>query len=140
MNCKNCETELTEMKNDKGETTCLRCLSCHPITEYVAPTDKETKYVDIPWTKERILEVVEERIREVVQDEIENWHIPPDIDDEIITKTKESAEHASVEPNVRPNWRSEAKDLGVPLYDKEKNCPRLKVDVLAEIEEKKIAV
>ena len=34
-------------------------------------------------------------------------------------------------------WREEAKELGVPLYDKELKRPRKKVDVLADIEAKK---
>ena len=116
MDCKNCDTELTEMKNGKGETTCLRCLKCHPITKYVPPKDKEAKYVDVPWTDERVIEVIDRVVPAMIREVLENW---------------------PTQKHVEPiDWRVRAKELGIEVYDKENKKPRLKIDVLAEIAEK----
>ncbi len=125
MECKNCKTELTEIKNDKGETTCLRCLSCHPITAYVPPVEKEDKYVDKPWTDERVIEVIDKVVPDMIREVLENWHIqrPPATVVEIKEKTE-------------PSWRDQAKELGIEVYDKVNKRPRLKIDVLKDILEK----
>lgn len=120
--CKNCETELTFME----EAKCLRCLSCHPVTEHVPVEKKETNYVDIPWTAERIWDVVEAKVEEMIREELENWHSNVQEIDELSL--------ARVEPrqpdNPPKDWRAQAKELGIKLFQ------RSKVDVLAEIEEK----
>ncbi len=129
MECKNCKTELTEMKNDKGDVTCLRCLKCNPVTAYVPPVDKESKYVDKPWTDERVIEVIDRVVPDMIREVLENWHIQ-----------KPSAGLAggeNVVTELKPDtWRTTAKELGIEVYDKINKKPRLKVDVLKDMEEK----
>ncbi len=131
--CKNCKTELTEMKNDKGEVTCLRCLKCNPITAYVPPVDRESKYVDKPWTDERVIEVIDRIVPDMIREVLENWHIQkPSVGlaggENVVTELK-----TELKPDT---WRTKAKKLGIELYDKVNSRPRLKTDVLAEIAEK----
>ncbi len=133
MKCKNCETELTFMEKSK----CLRCLKCHPVTEFVPPKGKETAYVDVPWTEERILALIEKRVREVVQDEMENWYIKgQDVDSEQDIANTVIDRVAPRQPDNPPKgWRAQAKELGVPL-NKETGGSRKKIDVLKDIEDK----
>ena len=140
MDCKNCETKLTEMKNGEGETTCLRCLNCHPLTKYVAPAKKEDRYVDIPWTDERVIEVIDRVVPDMIRETLENWHIqkPPVTKDEIekptVPITDELLNQVAVIQDT-PNWRARAKELGISLSQPTGGA-RKKVDVLAEIAEK----
>ena len=50
----------------------------------------------------------------------------------------EEVEQKMVEKGVQAKkgltWREDAKELGIPVYDHENSRPRLKVDVLADIE------
>ena len=124
MKCPNCKTELTLMK----EAKCLRCLKCHPLTKTVPVEKKETNYVDVPWTAERIWDSVKSKVEELIREELENWHSNIQEIDELPP--------ARVPPRQLDNWRAKAKELGVDVYDKARKRPRLKIDVLKDIEEK----
>ncbi len=124
MKCKNCETELTFMEKAK----CLRCLSCHPITESVPVEEKETNYVDVPWTAERIWGSVKSKVEELIREELENW-VSPAVD-------KTERVNPRQPDNPPDNWRAQAKELGIEVYDKARKRPRLKIEVLADIAEK----
>ncbi len=129
MDCRSCKTELSEMKNGKGETTCLRCLKCHPVTAYVPPAKKARRDVDLPWTDERVIEVIDRVVPDMIRDMLRNWFIqkPPAEAEELLSTTTELN-------NL--NWRTQAKELGIEVYDKVNKKPRLKVEVLKDIEEK----
>ncbi len=120
--CKNCETELTFME----EAKCLRCLSCHPVTKSVPMEKKETNYVDIPWTAERIWDCVKSRVEELIREELENWVAPSDEPDPARIPPRQP-------DNPPDNWRAQAKELGIEVYDKARKRPRLKIEVLADI-------
>ncbi len=122
--CKNCETELTFME----EAKCLRCLSCHPVTKTVPVEKKETNYVDVPWTAERIWEVVEPKIEKMIREELENWFAPKE---EELDRVKPRQPD-----NPAMDWRAKAKAMNIEVYDKARKRPRLKIDVLAEIAER----
>ena len=128
MKCPNCKTELTFMEKAK----CLRCLECHPLTKTVPVEKKETNYVDVPWTAERIWDSVKSKVEELIREELENWVAP--------SSDKPDLSTARIPPrqpdNPPDNWRAKAKELGIDVYDKARKRPRLKIDVLAEIEEK----
>ena len=109
--CKTCETELTLMPQG-----CKRCLQCNPLpTGKPVSKKEETKYVDVPWTKERILEA----IRDDVQGWIEDWFSPNG-------NTADSADTVVLEKG----WREQAKELGINTFQKKKDA------VLVEIAEK----
>ena len=118
MKCKGCLGEL--VKDEKRG--CFYCPVCHPPQEEIIPESEKSrdKYIDVPLTPEQ-----ESRIRNIVRDEIENWHIP---------KKVELAEIPIPELDKHVNWRSEAKELKIELYDKEAKKPRRKVDVVNDIE------
>ena len=167
MDCKCCKTELTEMKNDKDETTCVRCLKCNPLTLYVPPASKASKYVDVPWTDERVIKVIDRVVPDMIREVLENWHIQKpstvigmaevgDSTTEELINLKLQADtlaipsqgrkKVDVEADIKntttdvgveqKNWRTTAKELGIEVYDKVNRKPRLKIDVLAEIESK----
>lgn len=121
MDCKNCKTELTQMKNETGAPSCLRCLKCHPMPTGapVVKAKKDNVKVDEPWTPERIWKVIEPKARELFTDLIEDYVIAQNKTEVIEDKPK--------------NWREQAKELGIAVYDQENSRPRLKVDVLADI-------
>jgi len=123
--CKNCETELTEMKDGKNEFICFRCLNCHPLTTYVKPEDKATRYVDIPWTEERIIEVIDKVVPDMIRDILNAKNDTID--------GKPELSHVEVVPE--DNWREQAKKLGIPL-SQETGGARKKVDVLKDIQER----
>jgi hypothetical protein len=119
------------MKNGKGEDTCLRCLKCNPMPNgnKIVKAKKENVRVDVPWT--------EERIRDIVRDELENWHQTT-----VLTKQKEGwgeDEPVVVATDVavpdKVDWRGQAKKLGVSLV-KETGGARTKASVLEDIEAK----
>ena len=118
--CRNCQSTLSEMKNNKGEVTCLRCLKCHPITEYVPTENNESRYVDVPWTEDRIIEIIDRIVPDMVRGIIEGFNAVK-IPDES-------------EPKPDTGWREKAKEFGISVYDKEAKRPRLKIDVLEDIE------
>ena len=118
MKCRKCEGELTK----DVKRGCLVCMRCNPPIKFVPQEKKETNYVDVPWT--------EEKIRELVRDEIENWHIP---------RLKDEAgglmpTEIVVTPEPELTWRQKAKALGI------RTSQRKKVDVLADIKEKESTV
>ena len=149
----NCKRELTYLE----ESDCWRCLVCNPLTA-PAPTEKpESKYIDVKMTEKKVREIVKDemmgskfdegQIRDIVRDELENWHIqkPPVTKTEselTVAKLREIAKdnppktgniEVPVNPELAasPNWRQQAKELGIPLFQ------RKKADVLADIEAKK---
>ena len=140
-----CKRPLTYLE----EQGCWRCLVCNPMPKDVPKPIKEKKFLDVKTTEGQVaemitkkltehIEVSEEKIREIVRDELENWHIqkPPVTKDEIeeyptavISQTiNESRIEQAKEPEP-PDWRQQAKDLGIELFH------RKKVDVMKDIEE-----
>ena len=142
-NFKKCGTELTEMKNDKGEVTCTRCLKCNPMTKYVAPAKKQRRDVDLPWTDERVIEVIDRVVPDMIREVLENWHIQKpsvtqdDIKEMVVPPTDDDI---LVDGEKQLSWRQRAKELGIEVYDRENKKPRLKVDVLKDIENKLVPV
>lgn len=134
--CRRCKAELK--KDEKRD--CLYCPVCHPpqtgpvVTEERLPNTR----IDVPWTEERILEIIDKHVPDMIRGMLENWHIqkPLVTKDEIETTVGGGA--ANVNTTIQPpeTWRETAKRLGIPVYDKENSRPRLKVDVLKDIEEK----
>lgn len=119
-----CKKELTYLE----DTNCWRCLICNPLPKNVTPEpEKEDRSVDVRLDKKQTIALIDKMVREIVRDELENWHIQePSVTREEVTEILDI-----------PNWREEAKELGVELYNHEMKCPRKKVDVLVEIERKK---
>lgn len=130
-----CKRPLTYLEDSK----CWRCLICNPLpTGKPAVLKKKPEFLDVKVTEQQVAEMIEaklaeqvevgqERIREIVRDELENWHIqkPPAMKDEIA----ETWGVSDVDVTTN-NWRQQAKELGIPLFQ------RRKVDVLKDIEEK----
>ena len=132
MKCPNhmkCQTELTQMTNEAGEPTCMRCLKCHPMPsgKPVVKAKKDNVKVDEPWTDARILKLVRPLIEEICQDLIQEFYIPK-------TESVDSAETIVIDQEK--TWREQAKDLSIDVYDKELKRPRLKTDVLLDIANK----
>ena len=149
MKCPNfekCGTELTEMA-----IGCKRCLKCNPMTKYVAPVKKVRRDVDLPWTDERVIEVIDRVVPDMIRETLENWHIQkpsvtvdevkditalvPSLDANVINRAIES--HSREVSNK--NWRQQAKELGIPLSQPTGGA-RKKVDVLKDIEDKLVPV
>ena len=129
-NCKCCKTALTEMKNAEGEVICQRCLKCHPVTAFVEPEKKEDKYVDKPWTDERVIELIDKVVPDMIREAIIKFSLQETVIDEFIPEV-EMTEDKPIK------WQDEAKAMGIELYDKENKRPRKKVDVLSDIEKLK---
>ena len=150
--CNHCRSPLSHDK----ERNCKVCRTCHPVQEIKTeplPKDVATNPNLLTFEErvEKILakheSVVEERIREIVRDELENWHIhepsvkQDDVDAIWQTETAGNTNTATVGRQamvsevaaiqLEPDWRAQAKELGIPLFQ------RKKVDVLADIEAKK---
>ncbi len=126
MKCKNCQTELTLVENPKGN--CLRCLSCKPLsTAPIVEEKKKDNYVDVPWTDERIWESVKPKIAVLFLEMLEDWHSPAKDLDRVEPRKPD---------NPPKSWRAQAKELGIEVYDKARKRPRLKKDVLADIDAK----
>ena len=141
--CKNCETELSEMRNNKDEVTCLRCLKCNPVIKYVAPAQKERRDIDLPWTDERVIEVIDRVVPDMIAEAVRNHaqshmvitdNMKPIIADSLATATLEITD--VLVDGEKQTWREQAKELGIAVYDQEKKRPRLKVDVINDIVEK----
>ena len=136
MKCPNferCGAELTEM-----ETGCKRCLVCNPMTKYVIPKKKERRDIDLPWTDERVIEVIDRVVPDMIAEAIRN-HAQSQmvITDNMDTVIADSLATATLEvPDVlvdgkkQLTWREQAKELGIILYHKTKE------NVLMEIAEK----
>lgn len=106
-----CKKELTFLDDSK----CWRCLICNPLPkEEPAPPKEKKPFLDV--------HITEERVREIVRDELENWHIqkPP------VT----AVEAKKIDSALRTDWRVQAKELGIPLFQ------RKKADVLKDIEDR----
>ena len=147
--CRRCSGDLTH----DADRDCLYCGNCHPKNKVQpAPPKEEKEYLDVKVTKKEVFEIlaahesaVEERFREIVRDELENWHIPePSVTKDGVDAIwlTELNTGVNVNPNVatapstvkESDWRAQAKELGIPLFQ------RKKIDVLADIEAKKVAV
>ena len=157
MKCPNfekCGTELTEMKNGKGEVTCTRCLKCNPMTKYVAPVKKQRRDVDVPWTDERVIEVIDRVVPDMIRETLENWHIQkPSVTQDDIKFLNNDRVSVEVKPDTIDNhpemsrvfvvptqtWRQQAKGLGISLSQPTGGA-RKKVDVLKDIEDKLVPV
>lgn len=142
MKCKNCEVELTQMKNEAGEDSCLRCLKCHPMPtgEPVIKAKKDNVKVDEPWTDERVWKLVEPKVRELFIDLIEDYVIAQNksTDEQVSADSAETITINDTEVNDK-KWREQAKELEVPLYDHELKKLRTKADVLVDIAAKMTA-
>ncbi len=133
--CNHCRSPLSydEKRN------CKVCLTCHPHPNEQKPVEeKERHYVDVPWTEERIIEVIDKVVPDMILGLLRNWHIqkPPVLRDEIPEAIGVGSGVAVTELEKPETWRQTAKRLGISLFDNEKRCPRKKVDVLNDIEEK----
>jgi len=110
LRCRRCDGELT--RDEKRG--CWVCLNCYPPrSKPPSAPKKEAKYIDVKPTEKRVIELIKEQedwIRDIVVDEIGNWHRP---------KTSP----------VKSDWRQQAKDLGIPLFQRKKE------DVIKDIEE-----
>ncbi len=127
--CTRCKGELTFIE----KTKCYRCLTCYPEGQN-QPVEKPVKKEDpdIVILKKRIRDVIAEVVPDMIREELENWVAPA-------TMTFTNGNQAEIqipELDKKKNWRSEAKDLGIEVYDREKKCPRKKVDVVKDIEDK----
>ena len=142
MKCRGCETELIRDE----ERDCLYCPVCHPPQKKVSPEEKpETKYIDVTMTEARVRALItehqeaeDERIREIVQDELIAWTKPvttEGIEPVVVSPEKEILVEIP-ELDKHKNWRSEAKELEIELYDKENRKSRLKADVITDIDAK----
>ena len=137
MKCKNCSSELTQMKDKDNEPTCLRCLKCHPMPDgnVVIKAKKENVKVDEPWTDARIWKLIEPKVRELFTDLIEDYVIAQNksTDEPVIDEQPESADSAEtivLDEKIELTWQEEAKALGINPYGRKKEI------VLAEIVEK----
>lgn len=108
MQCKTCKGEL--VIDEVRE--CLVCPVCHP-SGAPKPKFNDGAIPDVIFS-----EVHENEIRRIVRDEHQK------IVDAVI--------------EYKNDWRGDAKALGIPVYDQVKKCPRKKVDVLKDIEEKSL--
>lgn len=134
MKCRKCTSELQYDEKRR----CSFCPVCNPPQKAAQPTEERqvNNRVDEPWTEERITEIIKKVVPAMIRDELENWHIPKPsvtraaiLDDTVVLAVE-------VVEDESKNWRATAKALDIPMYDKEKKRPRLKVDVLRDIKEK----
>ncbi len=162
--CTRCRTALVF----DTERSCSYCPRCNPPQKKaVKVKEKERRYVDVRMTEKRVREIIEEMVDELVPDmireELENWHIrkPPvtreDVKEltlgeqhvqEILTEQRknestELTQDEKVEDRMQKgqhvNWRSMAKELGIPLSQPTGGA-RKKVDVIKDIEKELSAV
>ena len=131
--CKTCKTELTMMPQG-----CKRCLNCNPIpASRPTPKQDDTKYVDVPWTKERILEAIREDVWGWIEDKVEDWFSPARSGTadsaQTITQQVEAGDLVPREAEEL-TYRQKAKLLGITTYGKTKEA------VLVEIAEKSTLV
>lgn len=128
--CKRCGTKLTRDE----ERNCLFCGQCHPLSNKSVPMEElEKNYIDIipnKKRKEEIIKIIKDIVPDLILQELENWHIKKPVETETLIKDN---------PDEPVNWKSEAKELNIELYDKKTNRPRKKVDVLLDIEKQKIS-
>ncbi len=122
--CKRCGTELTK-DEDRG---CFYCGLCHPIQNKSVPMEQlEKNYIDVKPSEKRveeIIKIIKNIVPDIIREELENWHMDkPVVDEPIIEDNK--------------NWKADAKELNIEVYDKENKRPRKKVDVIADIEKAK---
>lgn len=108
MKCKTCRGKL---RWDQPRE-CWVCDHCHPQGEPKEKFDEGTV----------VEPTFEEKVRAIVRDELKNPMLSLDSETGKVSEVSE--------------WRGQAKRLGIDLYDRENNRPRLKVDVVKEIEEK----
>ncbi len=141
--CNHCRSLLSYDEN----RNCKVCRTCHPVQKEKPPAEeKERRYLDIKMTNEMVQEIAEEVIDKIVPDMIrgvlENWHIqrPPvtktEITEDLIQHDHEGNVSSSVVTLKPKTWRQQAKGLGIEVYDKVNKRPRLKIDVLEDIENK----
>ncbi len=129
--CTRCSGELTFIE----KTKCWRCLSCYPEGQN-KPVEKPPKKEDpdVVIMKKRIRDVIAEVVPDMIREELENWVSPTAATGDSIEVSQD--EVYIPELDKHKNWRSEAKELGIEVYDREKKKLRLKVDVIADIDEK----
>ena len=124
-----CGAELTEMKDDKGKVTCLRCLVCKPIVEPPKPKEIDnSKRVDQPWTPERIWEAIESKVLEAIDQRVKP-DVIPDEPEVVVAGDGEAPDDVEI-PLEPPKWTDQAESLGIPWRGRKKE------EVLLEIEQK----
>ncbi len=127
--CMFCKGELTEMKDDKGKVTCVRCLKCKPIVEPPKPKAvDDSKRVDQPWTPERIWDAIESKVLEAIDQRMKPDVVPDE--PEVVTAGEGEAPKDVEIPLEPPKWNEQAEELGIPWRGRKKE------DVLDEIEAK----
>ena len=140
--CRGCGTDLIFIE----KTKCYRCPRCNPVGEN-KPTEQPLKKgdPDLAILEKKIKAVIKKVVPALIREELENWYIQK----LSVTKTETMDLTGSEQINVNPEelisttpetWRQKAKRLGVPMYDNERKCPRKKVDVLKDIEERTVVV
>ncbi len=145
--CKRCSTELTK-DNDRD---CFYCSLCHPPQKKSLPTEElEKNYIDVKPTEKRtaeIIKIIKDIVPDIVIDILEDWYIKRPakgiVETQNIVDKNVIEDKPIVDGNVldkHTNWRSEAKELNIELYDKKNNKPRKKVDVITDIEKKKLSL
>lgn len=131
--CKRCSTELVKDK----DRDCLYCPLCHPIQKQSVPMEElEKNYIDVKpsdMRKEEIIKIIKGVVPSMIIEELENWHIKKPVEEPVVE------EPVVEELDENKNWRDEAKELEIETYDKENSRPRKKVDILIDIEKKKIS-
>ena len=132
--CTRCRTELSYDK----ERACSFCSRCNPPQiKAVKAEEKERRYVDVRLTEGRVREIVEEIIDKLVPDMIRDIKqtTQEKLDEVSVRAIKNDTVQVSHERELdqHRNWRSEAKELGVPL-NQETGGSRKKEDVLNDIE------
>ena len=134
-----CKTELV-YDDERG---CHYCPVCHPPNKQEQPVEEKpaNTRIDVPWTDERVIKVVESILEERVTEIIDKV-VPDLIRDTLAAMQKPEivaspgGGEANVNDTVTETWRETAKRLEVPMYDNEKKCPRTQVDIMADIEAK----
>jgi len=99
---------------------------CYPKSNAKPTVDikDESKYIDVPWTDERIWNSVKDKVRDMIED----WTLPR------VTETVDSAV-TMAEVVEEKTYRERAKELGITTFGKKKEA------VLVEIanEESRLA-
>ena len=145
--CSRCRLHSAYLYDEKRK--CWYCPVCTPLQKEVAKVkEKERHYVDVRLTEARVKKLIKETIAEIVpemiQDGVEKFYIPStetDMAKKVLDKIIEDPTTYGhlLEPEIvydkHKNWRSEAKELGIPLAQPTGGA-RKKVDVLKDIEEK----
>ena len=131
--CTHCRSPLDydEIRN------CKVCRTCHPVQKaQPAVVEKEDKRIDVIPDEKRVKEIIKEIVPDMIREELENW-VSPATTEKKMTIGEGYVEEIILDRHV--NWRSEAKELKIPLSQPTGGA-RKKVDVIKDIEKELSAV